>query len=209
MIGELYVRALAGQADPEIEYGDGCRVPLGANRWLSLRPGDVSILRRCTGATLDVGSGPGRLTAALARRGVPALGIDINPYAVQLTRDAGAEALLGDVFDHVPGTGQWLHVLLADGNIGIGGDPGMLLLRVEELLAPGGSALIELEPPGAPKRREHVRLRHGEELGAWFPWAHVGVNHIGDLARSAGLDLIELWTEATRWFAALRSAHEH
>ncbi|MCT9935114.1 methyltransferase domain-containing protein [Planotetraspora sp. A-T 1434] len=203
MIGELYAQALAGQADPEVEYRDGRRVPLLARRWLQLLPGDESLLRRCSGATLDVGSGPGRLTAALARRGLPALGIDINPYAVELTRDAGASALLRDVFDHVPGAGRWSRVLLADGNIGIGGDPVALLRRVGELLAPDGLALIELDRPGVPLRRERVRLRHGDELGAWFPWAHLGVDHIGRPARAGGLKVAELWTEATRWFAAL------
>src|SRR5262249_61510991 len=73
--------------------------------------------------TLDVGSGPGRLTVALAECGIPALGIDVTPYAVHLARAAGALTLLRDVFGRVPGAGRWMTVLLADGNIGIGGEP--------------------------------------------------------------------------------------
>ena len=36
-----------------------------------------------------------------------------------------------------------------------------------------------------------------------LPWASVGADQIGDLARSAGLVLQELWTASGRWFAAL------
>jgi SAM-dependent methyltransferase len=199
VIGELYAQALAGRADPEIEYGDGRRVPLRAGRWLCLQPGDESLLRRCAGTVLDVGSGPGRLTVALARRGLAALGIDVDPYAVELARSAGAFVLRCDVFAEVPG--QWDRVLLADGNIGIGGDPAALLRRVRELLAPGGRILAELDPPGTPMSRQYVRLRHDDELGGWFPWAHVGVDHIGEVAGE--LTPVDTWTEAGRWFACL------
>jgi len=148
VIGELYERALAGHARPEIEHADGSRMPLNVDCWLHDTAGDKSILDRCAGPTLDIGSGPGRLTVALAERGIPALGIDITPYAVGLARSSGALVMLRDVFDRVPGTGRWGTVLLADGNIGIGGDPAALLRRVGELLAPNGRALVELDPPG-------------------------------------------------------------
>jgi SAM-dependent methyltransferase len=138
VIGELYEHALAGWARPEIEHADGSRKPLSVDGWLHESPGDKSILDRCEGPTLDIGSGPGRLTVALAERGIPALGIDITPYAVDLARSSGALVMLRDVFDRVPGTGRWTTVLLADGNIGIGGDPAALLSRVAELLAPRG-----------------------------------------------------------------------
>lgn len=204
MIGELYEHALAGRARPEVEHADGSRTPLHVEEWLGIRPGDVSVVDRCRGATLDVGSGPGRLTIALAERGIPALGIDVTPYAVQLARSAGALALLRDVFDHVPGAGRWMTVLLADGNIGIGGDPVALLRRVSELLTPLGHALVEVQPPGIELRREDVRLRHGDQVSMWFPWAYVGMDQIAALAGSAGLALAEAWVADERWFAVLR-----
>jgi hypothetical protein len=107
VIGELYEHALAGWAKPVIEHADGSRVPLPVEAWLHASAGDRSLLDRCEGPTLDIGSGPGRLTVALAERGVPALGIDITPYAVGLARSSGAMVLLRDVFDRVPGTGRW------------------------------------------------------------------------------------------------------
>lgn len=206
MIGELYEHALAGRARPEVEHADGSRTPLHVDDWLMIRPGDISIVDRCQGATLDVGSGPGRLTVALGERGIPALGIDVTPYAVHLARTAGALALLRDVFGHVPGAGRWMTVLLADGNIGIGGDPVALLRRVSELLTPLGRALVEVQPPGAELRREDVRLRHGDQTGAWFPWAYVGMDQIAGLAEAAGLALAETWVAHGRWFTVLRRA---
>jgi SAM-dependent methyltransferase len=203
VLGELYEDALAGLARPEIEYADGRRVPLRIDDWLEMIPGDVSMLDRCQGPTLDVGSGPGRLTVALAERGIPALGIDITPSAVQLARACGALALHRDVFATVPGTGRWARVLLADGNIGIGGDPEALLARVAELLKPAGLALVEVEPPGAPLAREMVRLSHAGRCSSWFPWATIGADQIGELSLNAGLAVTEVWTDAGRWFAAL------
>jgi SAM-dependent methyltransferase len=205
VIGELYEHALAGRVRPEVEHTDGSRMPLPVEGWLSESPGDRSIVDRCQGPTLDIGSGPGRLTVALAERGIPALGIDITPYAVNLARSSGALVMLRDVFGRVPGTGRWMTVLLADGNIGIGGDPAALLRRAGELLAPEGRALVELEPPGTPLRREHVRLRYAELASPWFPWAFVGTDHIGDVARDAGLGEVETWTVDGRWFAAIGS----
>jgi 2-polyprenyl-3-methyl-5-hydroxy-6-metoxy-1,4-benzoquinol methylase len=84
MLGELYEAALAGLPRPQIEHADGRLTPLPVDDWLQPRPGDESVLGRCPGPTLDVGSGPGRLTVALAERGIPALGIDITAYAVWL-----------------------------------------------------------------------------------------------------------------------------
>jgi hypothetical protein len=150
-----------------------------------------------------VGSGPGRLTVALAERGIPALGIDVTPYAVRVARAAGALTLVRDVFGHVPGAGRWMTVLLADGNIGIGGDPVALLRRVAELLGPLGKALVEVQPPGSPLRKEQVRLRASGKIGAWFPWAYVGADQIAEIAASAGLAAQESWSAHGRWFTSL------
>ena len=206
MIGELYEQALAGHARPEIEHKDGSRTPLQVDDWLHIRAGDCSLVERCSGPTLDVGSGPGRLTVALAERGIPVLGIDVTPYAVRISRAAGVLTLLRDVFGRVPGTGRWATVLLADGNIGIGGDPVALLRRVTELLTPTGQALVEVQPPGSALRAEQVRLRHGAQASSWFPWAYVGVDQIAEIAGNADLAAAETWSIADRWFAVLRRA---
>jgi SAM-dependent methyltransferase len=219
-IGASYWQALTGRAQSEIdacvhavcdwrppaeiEHADGSTTQLWAGDRMHLRPGDASLIDRCGGPTLDVGSGPGRLTVALAERGVPALGIDVTPQAVHLAQSAGALTLQRDVFSPVPGTGRWMIVLLADGSIGIGGDPVALLSRVGELLAPRGQALVEVQPPGQELRRERVRLRHGRQAGDWFPWAYVGVDQLAGIADEAGLSRSETWSSDGRWFVTLR-----
>jgi len=131
-------------------------------------------------------------------------------HAVRIARSAGSLTLLRDVFSRVPGTGRWMIVLLADGSIGIGGDPTALLHRVAELLAPLGQALVEVQPPGRELRRERVRLRlshrHGQQAGEWFPWAHVGADQLAGIAAEAGLSPAESWSSGGRWFATLRKA---
>ncbi|MCP2337650.1 class I SAM-dependent methyltransferase [Actinomadura rupiterrae] len=225
MIGELYERALGNAQDyaiptsselgftgkphsplylddrsgVQIEDASGTRRPLPVKDWLRLRPGDEGLLSRSAGPVLDVGSGPGRLTVTLTERGVLALGIDIAPTAVAMTVAAGGPALVGDVFAQVPGAGLWRTILLADGNIGIGGDPAMLLRRLAQLLAPNGRILAEVNAPGVPSRREQVRLRSGETVGPWFPWAQVAAD---DLPQ-CGLTTSEHWEEANRCFVAL------
>ncbi|MDL4776914.1 MULTISPECIES: class I SAM-dependent methyltransferase [Thermomonosporaceae] len=205
MIGQLYEEALRGRPAVEIEDADGRRRPLPVGDWLALRPGDTGLLDRCAGATLDVGSGPGRLTVALAGRGLPVLGIDIAPSAVALAQAAGGPALCRDVFGRVPGAGRWRTVLLADGNIGIGGDPVVLVRRVAGLLAPGGRILVEVEPPGSGSRTEPLRLRAPGSVGEWFAWARVSADAIRGVAADSAVAVTEAWEEAGRWFVALSS----
>lgn len=202
MIGELYAESLTGKS-VEIEHAAGTCRPLDSTRWLRPMGGDEAMLSRCVGPVLDVGSGPGRLTVELTRRGIAALGIDITPHAVDLTLDAGGLALCRDVFGQVPGSGRWRTVLLADGNIGIGGDPDALLRRARELLRPGGVVIAEVGPPQTASRVEWVRLRRGEVAGEWFAWATVSASDLPDLARGAGFAQTGFWNEAGRWFASL------
>ncbi len=190
----------------------GVLVPLDVDRWQGpARGADESLLCRAIGQTLDIGCGPGRLVAALTARGVPALGIDIAPAAVGLTRRAGGRALQLSVFDQVPGAGSWDCAVLADGNIGIGGDPARLLRRVRELLTPEGRLLVELDSPGTGLRLEQVRLEDADgRVGQWFAWAHVAADLVQPLAATAGLQVRDQWSAPdppvdgqSRWFAEL------
>ncbi|WP_246281597.1 class I SAM-dependent methyltransferase [Fodinicola acaciae] len=128
---------------------DGVLIRLPVRRWHApARGADRWLLDRCTGPTLDLGCGPGRLVTALAERGLPALGVDISADAVERTLFRGGTALRRDALGRLPAEGRWSHVLLADGNIGIGGDPAQLLRRAKVLLRPKGTVLLELDPIG-------------------------------------------------------------
>lgn len=166
---------------------------------------DALLLNRCVGPTLDVGCGPGRMTARLAERGHIALGIDVVPEAIEHTRRRGAAALVRDVFDVIPGEGRWGTVLLADGNLGIGGDPLVLLSRIRQLLGPCGRVVADVAPEGTGLRVGDVRVHVDSMASLPFPWAVVGADVIGELAVRAGLRLTEL-TAPPRPIAVLEVA---
>jgi SAM-dependent methyltransferase len=168
----------------------------------SLRLGDEALLDRCHGPTLDVGCGPGRLTAALGQRSIPALGIDISLEAVRQTQRRGAVARLACVLT-TELESRWQHVLLADGNIGIGGDPGALLARCGGLLRPGGDVIVELDPPTTSSWSGTVSLGYRGALSTPFAWAVVAASDIHALAWDAAMSVLETWTEADRWFARI------
>lgn len=188
-----------------LELATGERIVLSTERWRALPdPGDELLLSSCVGPTLDIGCGPGRLTAALTERGIAALGMDVSAVAVRLTIEAGAPAVRRDVFDPQPAEGRWRHALLADGNIGIGGDPVRLLGRVRELLCTGGSALVEVDPPGTGLRNGRVRVSTVDGVGArWFDWAWLGADAAPSAAAEAGLATSWVREAGGRWFTEL------
>ncbi len=200
--GDLFAEALRGRPVELVDADERSR-PLAVWRWSVIDDSDQVLLDACTGPTLDVGCGPGRMTSGLARTGQVALGIDVVTEAVEQTRARGAEALLRDVFDEVPGHGRWRTVLLADGNIGIGGDPLRLLRRVGELLAVGGHAVIDLAAPGHRGGVRQCRLSVEGRVSQSFPWAVVGVDTIAVLAVAAGFSLLRTEEYDGRWFAVL------
>jgi SAM-dependent methyltransferase len=184
---------------------DGRVISLDVERWLApVNDADTSVLARCAGPTLDVGCGPGRFVAALAERGIAAMGLDIAETAVTLNRRRGLPAVLRSVFAPIPGEARWPTVLLMDGNIGIGGDPPRLLGRVRELLAPTGRLLVETHPD--PRADEQLTVRfsqHGAPVGPTFGWAHVGLLPLLRYSHPLGYGVPDVWTADGRTFASL------
>ncbi|MCW2606774.1 MAG: Methyltransferase type 11 [Frankiales bacterium] len=203
---ELYGEALrAGAA--RVRYADGVARPRDVQRYVAAdAPGDAELLARCGSATLDVGCGPGRLARALLAAGVVCTGVDVAPVAVDLARARGAQVLHASVHDPVLDGTRWSTVLLADGNIGIGGDPVNLLRRAAALLAPEGHVVVELDPPSSPSRRVQVRLETSGRASSWFPWAHVAADDVDAVALPAGLRALEAWEASGRHFVALGRA---
>lgn len=185
-------------------YGTAEAIPLPLHRWHGpMLPEEVDLLGAVRGPVLDIGCGPGRHAAALARIGHVALGIDTSAAAIRVARRRGARAVQVSVFGPVPGAGRWATALLLDGNIGIGGDPVRLLERVHQLVAPGGRVLVEVDPPGSESRRFHARVQHAGGAGPGFPWACVGVHGIPDVAAAACLRTVSIVCSGERWFADL------
>ena len=187
-----------------LRLADGRLVPLDVARWSGpVSAADESMLAHAVGPVLDVGCGPGRLTAALHERGIDVLGLELVPDLPVLARRAGAPVLLGDVFAAVPRAGAWRTVLLADGNVGIGGDPVRMLRRVRALLAPDGRLVCELHPEADAGTAGPVRLEGLGVTSAWFPWALLGAAGLAGAAGAAGLAVDATWETEGRTFSTL------
>jgi SAM-dependent methyltransferase len=161
---------------------------------------------RCTGPTVDLGCGPGRLVRALQDSGVEALGVDSSAEAVRLARQRGLPVLQRDLFEPLPREGRWAHALLADGNVGIGGRPLRLLRRVWTMLATGGSLHVEVERPGIGVVQGWRQLRVDGQWGPRFPWALVGADAIAELAIHAGFHHADSVVRGERRVAVLTKA---
>ncbi len=178
MLGHLYDRALGGERC-WVRHDDGEVRVLPAHRWLGDRglpngsePSDEvfdeTVTQMCSGPTIELGCGPGRLVARLIRRGIPALGIDRSATAIRLT------------------------VLLVDGNVGLGGDPRRILGRAAELLCSHGHCVAEFDAEAVGIRTRWVRLESARDVGPWFRWASVGVDSATTLAGQVGLTLTSI-----------------
>ncbi|WP_323793930.1 class I SAM-dependent methyltransferase [Nocardioides sp.] len=185
----IFARALQGEPCAVVGLDDEPRV-LPMSEWTrEADTHDHALLDLCEGATLDIGCGPGRLTAALASRSQVALGIDVVHEAVGQTRERGGSALRRDIYDELPGEGRWHTALLADGNVGIGGDPVALLRRVREVIDPRGRIVIEVEAPGVAHRTVWASLETDTSRSRPFRWSVVGLDDIEDIALQAGLEI--------------------
>ena len=164
---------------------------------------DLLLVELCDGPTIDIGCGPGRMTEALAHAGHVALGIDVVDAAVTLTRQRGVSALQRDVFDPLPAEGRWHTALLADGNIGIGGDPVALLRRARHLLTLGGRVVVELAGPGIGQADGWAVLEGSIGRSRPFRWATLGTDDIARVAAQADLSVSSLVPLGHRWAAVL------
>ncbi|WP_423461924.1 class I SAM-dependent methyltransferase [Promicromonospora sp. MS192] len=201
----LFEAALGGSPVTAVHLSHVAPVDVAA--WTAERDAvDEAIVALCEGPVLDVGCGPGRFAAALAARGVPALGIDVSRAAVRRARARGAVALRRAVEGPVPGEGRWGTVLLADGNIGIGGDPRALLRRCRELARPGGLVLVEADPdPDTDVSGPLVLHAEDGRRSRPMPWARAGSRVLRAIGAELGLTTAQEWELAGRVMMSLRT----
>jgi len=201
---EVFSAALRGSPCTVVGLGDEPRT-LPVDQWRrEADADDLALLGRCHGHTLDLGCGPGRLSAALARLGHVVLGVDVVREAVDQTLARGVSALRRDFFDRLPGEGRWQTALLADGNVGIGGDPETLLRRAGELVLPDGRVVVELGEPGVRSSTGWAVLACAGVRSAPFRWSTVGVDDIEELSWRSGFARAEVHrVGGQRWCAVV------
>jgi SAM-dependent methyltransferase len=206
---EVYEAILERADDRGVQarFADGTVWDLPIERWVNHADEvDLHALDALGEPVIDIGCGPGRHLQALSGRGVKVWGIDPSPLAVKLARRTGARVVLGSVFDDMPLTGRWGSALLLDGNIGIGGDAARLLQRVHALLRPGGTAVVELSPPGTRGGSTRMRLETPSLSSDWFAWATVSASEIDAMAAALRFGIVDRWSRQDRWFVTMAKA---
>lgn len=203
----VFATALAIGSLTAVIEGRGVHRELPVRRWVGhASRSDQLLLDQCHGSTVDLGCGPGRLAAELRTRGQEVLGVDSSSSALREARRRGVPVLCGSLFDPIPDEGAWDTALLADGNIGIGGDPVALLRRAREVVHGRGRVVLDLAAPGTGLRVHQLHLRAGGLESTSFTWAELGPDALSETATLAGLGVLEVVERRGRWVGVLTPA---
>lgn len=212
--GEPYARALRREGLLQLVRADATPAPTTARtsddepfdvaRWSAAADAADLTTLDGAGSVLDIGCGPARMVRAAVARGLHVLGIDVSETAVAMAADAGLPVAAGSVFDPLEDEGRWDVALLLDGNIGIGGDPSVLLARCAEVVATDGSVVVETAPDAGVDDVYDAQVVDDQGLSsATFPWAEVGREALHAHARAAGLRVAQTWSVDSRTFCRL------
>jgi SAM-dependent methyltransferase len=120
------------------------------------------------GWVLDLGSGPGRFLPYIARGESRAVALDLSIKMLNLIPDAWVasgssqavpDRVLGNALRPPLEPGRWAQVVVLGNTLGFAGaEAGGMLERAEELVAPGGTLLIEVAPASGERSRYLARL---------------------------------------------------
>ncbi len=130
----------------------------------------------------------------------------VQPHAVARARTDGWFALCRSVFDPLPRDGRWRTALLADGDLGIGGDPVRLLRRCRRRVRPGGVSTVEVEPPDTRLKFTACFGDDRRSRGERFGWARPVASVARRIAGRTGFGVLQRWSRAGRRLLALRRA---
>ena len=143
---------------------------------------------------LEIGSGTGRDTAALAARGPRAVALDASLEALALTARAapalvGRGMVAGDAF-HLPFPDAAFDAVFHQGVLEHFGNPGAFLAENYRVTAPGGLLVVDVpqrwHPWTAIKR---VAIRFDRWFAGWE--TEYAIDELEELARKAGYEVVE------------------
>lgn len=142
------------------------------------------------GAVLDVGCGSGNLMEALRARGHGDLyGVDFDPKAIQVAREAGLDVSVGEVSD----VGRRdFDIVLMNHVIEHLPSPEDTLREVRLHLKPGGTFIVR-----TPNSRSFLARRFGSDWRGLEPPRHLNIfttKSLGQLAAKTGFRPVEIGT---------------
>ena len=106
---------------------------------------EQTALKMANGRILDVGAGSGCHSLELQRAGKPVVSIDISPLSVEVMKEKGLDARLVNFYDnsYADKFDTILMLMNGTGIIGTLENIPNFFRRIDELLNPGGSVLID------------------------------------------------------------------
>jgi SAM-dependent methyltransferase len=172
---------------------------------------DQAALAAARGRVLDAGSGAGRFSLALQRRGQEVVAIDTSPLAIEVCRRRGVrDARVLSVTSINRRLGRFDSIVMMGHNIGLfGGEQSMrrILRRMWDVTGPEGRIIADgLDPyqTGEPLHRAyHARNRERGRMGGqirmrvryktyrtpWFDYLFVSMDELRALIKDSGWHL--------------------
>jgi len=165
--------------------------------------------RYVRGRVLDVGSGGGRWSLFLQKKGHDVLGIDISPLAVKVCKERGLRNVRVKSISEVDSSlGKFDTILMMGNNFGLFGNPKQarrLLKRFYHTTNPGARIIAEsldiYKPPVDPVHRQYhlrnrrlgrmpgqvrIRIRYLRYASPWFDYLLVSKPEMIGILRGTG-----------------------
>jgi len=172
-------------------------------------PREKSAARYVRGRVLDVGSGGGRWSLFLQKKGHDVLGIDISPLAVKVCKERGLRNVMVKSISEVDSSlGKFDTILMMGNNFGLFGNPKQarrLLKRFYHTTNPGARIITEsldiYKPPVEPVHRQYhirnrrrgrmrgqvrIRIRYLTYVSPWFDYLLVSKSEMIGILRGTG-----------------------
>jgi SAM-dependent methyltransferase len=168
-------------------------------------------IRLARGRVLDVGCGAGRVALHLQERGHEVVGIDLSPFAVEVSRRRGARDVRELPVTRVSRElGLFDTIVMFGNNFGLMGTrrrAPWLLRRFRSVTNDGARILAESVDPYRTDKPEHlafhernrrsgrmggqlrIRIRHGLYATPWFDYLLVSPEEMAELAEDTGWEL--------------------
>lgn len=151
---------------------------------------------RSSGLVLELGSGPGDLSGALAQRGADVIGVDQSQAMIGIAKRrfgnvAGLGFQVGDATKLDFRDGQFKAVISVS-LINVVPDAGAMLVEMARLLAPHGKASVLFPTPAFTREKAQV-LACDMQIG---PWSAAGMRTWAKMARKLEAEQVSALFEA-------------